>query len=61
MNTCYHCSEALCTRKVPIFSSLSEEELGKISAMIKHKKYKKGNALILEEQPSETLFIVRKG
>lgn len=61
MESCTHCSEALCARKVPIFASLSEEELSKISAMIKHKKYKKGNALILEEQPSETLFIVRQG
>lgn len=61
MDSCQHCSDALCTRKVPIFASLTDGDLGKISKMIKHRKYKKGNALILEEQPSETLFIVRKG
>lgn len=61
LEVCHHCSEALCARKVPIFSSLSDEELTKICSMIKHKKYKKGNALLLEEQPSETLFIVRRG
>lgn len=61
MESCHHCSEALCTRKVPIFASLSEEDLAKISTMIKHRKYRKGQALILEEQPSETLFIIREG
>ncbi|ARF68855.1 cAMP-binding protein [Paenibacillus larvae subsp. pulvifaciens] len=54
-------AEELCTRKVPIFASLSEEDLAKVSVMIKHRKYEKGEALILEEQPSDTLFIIKQG
>lgn len=50
-----------CTRKVPIFASLSDEDLAKVSAMIKHRKYSKGQALILEEQPSDTLYIIQQG
>lgn len=61
MGSCQHCSEALCARKVFIFDSLSDEELARIGMMIKHRKYRKGQALVLEEQPSETLHIVRKG
>ncbi|MNO95736.1 cAMP receptor protein [compost metagenome] len=50
-----------CARKVPIFASLSCEDLAKVSAMIKHRKYSKGQALILEEQPSDTLYIIKQG
>ncbi|WP_234405531.1 cyclic nucleotide-binding domain-containing protein [Paenibacillus sp. IHBB 10380] len=50
-----------CARKVPIFASLSDEDLAKVSAMIKHRKYSKGQALVLEEQPSDTLYIIRQG
>ncbi|GGF94765.1 Crp/Fnr family transcriptional regulator [Paenibacillus albidus] len=50
-----------CARKVPIFTSLSDEDLAKVSAMIRHRKYEKGEALILEEQPSDTLYIIKNG
>ncbi|MFL1675337.1 Crp/Fnr family transcriptional regulator [Paenibacillus thiaminolyticus] len=59
-DSCQYAKEP-CTRKVPIFASLSDEELAKVSAMIKHRKYEKGEALILEEQPSDTLFIIKQG
>ncbi|MFD3270460.1 Crp/Fnr family transcriptional regulator [Paenibacillus dendritiformis] len=59
-DSCQYAKEP-CTRKVPIFASLSDEELAKVSAMIKHRKYEKGEALVLEEQPSDTLFIIKQG
>ncbi|MDQ0192742.1 Crp/Fnr family transcriptional regulator [Paenibacillus wynnii] len=59
-HSCQYSKEP-CTRKVPIFTSLSDEDLAKVSAMIKHKKYTKGQALILEEQPSDTLYIIKQG
>ncbi|MCY9515776.1 Crp/Fnr family transcriptional regulator [Paenibacillus apiarius] len=59
-NSCQYAEEP-CTRKVPIFASLSDEDLAKVTAMIRHRKYEKGEALILEEQPSDTLFIIKQG
>lgn len=50
-----------CASKVPIFASLSDEDLAKVSAMIRHRKYTKGQALVLEEQPSDTLYIIKQG
>lgn len=59
-HSCQYATEP-CARKIPIFTSLSNEDLAKVSAMIKHKKYSKGQALILEEQPSDTLYIIQQG
>ncbi|NGM84583.1 Crp/Fnr family transcriptional regulator [Paenibacillus sp. 7124] len=59
-HSCQYAAEP-CTRKVPIFASLTDQDLSRIGAMIKHRKYDKGQALILEEQPSDTLFIIRRG
>ncbi|OAB39822.1 Crp/Fnr family transcriptional regulator [Paenibacillus glacialis] len=58
--SCQYSTEP-CARKVPIFTSLSDEDLAKVSAMIKHRKYSKGEALIVEEQPSDTLYIIQQG
>ncbi|WP_410511882.1 Crp/Fnr family transcriptional regulator [Paenibacillus sp. BR2-3] len=58
--SCKYAAEP-CARKVPIFSSLTNEDLVQISAMIKHRKYSKGQPLILEEEPSDTLYIIKKG
>ncbi|MFD1773683.1 Crp/Fnr family transcriptional regulator [Paenibacillus rhizophilus] len=59
-HSCQYAAEP-CTRKVPIFASLTDQDLSRIGAMIKHRKYVKGQPLILEEQPSDTLFIIRRG
>ncbi|MDT3497928.1 Crp/Fnr family transcriptional regulator, partial [Bacillus toyonensis] len=40
-------SRELCPRKVLIFKTLSEEEISNIASMTKHKKFKKGQPLIL--------------
>lgn len=55
------CEKEPCARKVPIFSSLSCEDLCKVSSMIRHRKYQKGEALIIEEQASDTLYIIKSG
>ncbi|WP_219374605.1 Crp/Fnr family transcriptional regulator [Bacillus mycoides] len=54
-------SRELCPRKVLIFKTLSEEEIGNIASMTKHKKFKKGQPLILEGDKSDTLFIINSG
>lgn len=50
-----------CTGTIPIFQSLSYEELVKIAANITHKQFKKGEILVHEGEKSDTLFIIRKG
>lgn len=59
-HSCQHAAEP-CTRKVPIFAALTDEDLTRISAMIKHRKFTKGQPLILEGAPSDTLYIIQQG
>lgn len=58
---CEICSHSLCAKNVPIFSSLSEEEIIKIARMTGHKTFKKGEILFLEGQKLDTLFIINEG
>ena len=53
--------EGPCPTKVPIFWSLSEDEILKIAKMTKHIQYKKGQVLLHEGEQSDTLFIVNSG
>jgi CRP-like cAMP-binding protein len=50
-----------CPSKVPIFGSLSDEEILKIARMTKHIPYQKGQMLIQEGEKSDTLFIINRG
>ncbi|MCR1934537.1 Crp/Fnr family transcriptional regulator [Clostridium tepidum] len=59
--TCERCHHNICARKVPIFSSLSEEELIKIVNMTGHKAFKKGEIIFNEGDKSETLVIINEG
>lgn len=59
-HSCQHAAEP-CTRKVPIFAALTDEDLTRISAMIKHRKFTKGQSLIIEGAPSDTLYIIQQG
>lgn len=58
---CTHYDHGPCAKKVPIFGSLSDREILKITKMITHKNYKKGEALIHEGEKSDKLFIINKG
>lgn len=65
MAECVGCSEGclhkLCMRKVPIFSSLDQEDLLHIASLINHRKYKKGEPLFAEGDSPDTLVIVNEG
>ncbi|MCQ6274486.1 Crp/Fnr family transcriptional regulator [Bacillus sp. V3B] len=50
-----------CPTKVPIFGSLSSEEILKVAKMTKHIHYHKGQMLIQEGETSDTLFIINRG
>lgn len=58
---CSHYDHGPCAKKVPIFGSLSVQDLEKVTSMITHKQYKKGQALIREGEKSDKLFIINKG
>ena len=59
--TCGRCHHNICAKKVPIFSSLSEEELIKIVNMTGHEAFKKGEVICNEGDKSETLVIINEG
>lgn len=58
---CSTCNDALCAKKVPIFSFLSDEDIKKIVDMTGHNFYKKGELLCSEGEKSDTLFIINEG
>lgn len=64
---CHHCSstkegnEKSCIEKVPIFSSLTPEEMVQVSVTTMHRQYRKGETIYLEGELSEKLFIINQG
>jgi CRP/FNR family transcriptional regulator len=50
-----------CPKKVPIFSSLSNEEILKVSKKTKHIPFQKGEMLIGEGEKTDALYIIHKG
>lgn len=63
-NECSHNGEEQeksCLAKVPIFSSLTREEMIEVSMAAAHKEYKKGESIYLEGELSEKLFVINRG
>lgn len=58
---CKHCGRSLCIHRVPLFSSLSEENLLQIADLIQHKSFEKGELLISEGGSMESLIIIHQG
>lgn len=58
---CEKCQHKLCVSRVPIFSDLSSDELGKIAELIVRKKFKKGEMIIMEGSCPESLIIIDRG
>lgn len=63
--SCNHCCEKCASRlyahEVPIFESLSEEELERVINIRKHMSFKKGESLFLEGDKVSKLFIINEG
>ena len=55
------CRHRLCVNKVPVFSSLSGEDLLHVASLIRHREYKKGEILFAEEARLDALVIVNEG
>lgn len=58
---CDKCHHKLCTHKVPIFSALEPSELSAVIHLIVHKSYMKGEQIVSEGQPLDSLIIINDG
>lgn len=58
---CDRCSDRLCMHKVPILSSLNKEDLVKISDLITHHIFKKGETLLREGDRTDSIVIIHEG
>ncbi len=58
---CEKCSSRLYAQEIPIFESLSKEELDRIISVRKHMALKKGESLFLEGDKVSKLFIISEG
>ncbi len=58
---CGKCTHKFCASKVPIFSTLSQEELAELNSLKINKDYKKGEILFFEGDQMESLYIINQG
>lgn len=58
---CKTCKHELCIKKVPLFSSLNEQEMEKVASFIRRKQYKKGETLFLQGNAPKGLIIINRG
>jgi CRP/FNR family cyclic AMP-dependent transcriptional regulator len=49
----------LCT--VPLFSAIDREELERLAEVTREKQYPKGSIIVFEDDPGDSLFVVREG
>ncbi|AYO32095.1 MAG: family transcriptional regulator, cyclic receptor protein [Thermoanaerobacteraceae bacterium] len=48
-------------KKIPIFSGLSNEELGKIKELVQAARYRKGVVIFQEGDPGEAVYFIKSG
>ena len=48
-------------RSIPIFSKLDDAELQRFAELTREKTYPKGSVIVFEDDPGDSLFIVREG
>ena len=48
-------------RSIPLFSKLDEAELQRFGELTREKNYPKGSVIVFEDDPGDSLFIVRDG
>lgn len=61
---CHHgCCETpdFCVRGVPLFDSLTDEDVALLHETIESKRYTKGESVFREGEPSDSLYIVNEG
>ncbi len=58
---CNCCKNQMCTNRIPLFSSLSDEEMDQIQSLIIQRRYKKGETILVPNEPMHCLFILNSG
>lgn len=58
---CSKCQHTMCTYRVPIFNELAPEEMNQIADLISHRKYAKGELIVMEGGVLDGLFIINQG
>lgn len=58
---CTYCKNKLCMHKVPIFNNLNHEDMFKISELIQHKSYRKGEAIFSLGDSLDSIVIINEG
>jgi CRP/FNR family cyclic AMP-dependent transcriptional regulator len=48
-------------RTVPLFAKLDEAELGRFAEVTREKAYPRGSVIVFEDDPGDSLFLVRSG
>lgn len=48
-------------RKIPLFSELSDDQLGRVQALCEQRAYAAGDKVVTEGQEGDEMFIVREG
>ncbi len=46
---------------VPLFSGIDKSEMGRFAELIREKSYPKGSVIVFEDDPGDSLFVVREG
>lgn len=58
---CEHCGHQPCAKRVPIFSSLDDEEIMQVVSLITRREYSKGEMIIIQGDLSRSLIIIHSG
>jgi CRP/FNR family cyclic AMP-dependent transcriptional regulator len=48
-------------RSIPLFTKLDDTELQRFGELIREKNYPKGSVIVFEDDPGDSLFVVREG
>ncbi len=58
---CGECQPTLCVYRVPIFSTLSEDELGRVSSLAVREYFAKGEIIFMEGQRPGRMMVINTG
>ncbi len=59
--SCESCQNKMCSKRVPIFSAFSPDEIARVSSLIVRRQYKKGELIVMEGSRPESLIIINTG
>ncbi|MGE4453628.1 MAG: Crp/Fnr family transcriptional regulator [Sphaerochaeta sp.] len=60
-NACDGCTNDLCLRNVPLFSSLHQEAVHTLTSEMEHRRFKKGEIIVREGEKAAAFTVIREG